>query len=105
MWPELSRSTEIERQQFDILSKGCAQLSVNARTTRHVQMLDSISIGEGSHVPRRVSVFRPIELDGSSGSEYQNAILTVLGELICRNQLEAMVSSVNCARSAGLQNF
>jgi hypothetical protein len=43
----IRHSAEIERQQFDIFSRGYAHLSIDGGTIRHVQTLDSIFIGEG----------------------------------------------------------
>jgi hypothetical protein len=40
---------ELERKRLDIFSKGHGHLSIDAGTKRHVQALDFILIGEGSH--------------------------------------------------------
>jgi hypothetical protein len=57
----------------------------NAGMMRHVQKLDFFFIGRSSRVARQIFLFRFVELDGSTTSECQDAIFTVLGELISRN--------------------
>jgi hypothetical protein len=68
-----------------MLSNEYVHLSSKAGMMRPVRTLDFILIGEGSDTGRHISLPRSIELDRCTASEYKDATLTVLVELIRRN--------------------
>jgi hypothetical protein len=50
-----------------------------------VKTLNFFFIGEGLHVGRYLFLFRSIELDGSTASDYYDAIITVFSSVMNRN--------------------